>query len=123
MRRILVDYARARLAARRGGKEAKVPLEFVEVGVPCSCEELLVLEQALSRLEEDDQRAARITELRFFVGLQEKEIAAELGVAEITVKRDWKFARAWLASYLKLCAAPESPSADNQNASRGECPV
>jgi RNA polymerase sigma-70 factor (ECF subfamily) len=48
-----------------------------------------------------DERAARVTELRFFAGLEESEIAEELGVSEITVKRDWKFARAWLASRLE----------------------
>jgi RNA polymerase sigma factor (sigma-70 family) len=54
----------------------------------------------LTSLEQADSRAARVTELRFFAGLEEKEIAEQLGVAEITVKRDWKFARAWLGNRL-----------------------
>jgi RNA polymerase sigma factor (TIGR02999 family) len=100
MRRILIDHARARCAQRRGGKEPKVPMELVEIGAPCSYDELLIVDEALSKLEEADPRAARVTELRFFAGLQENEVAQELGVSEITVKRDWKFARAWLVSYL-----------------------
>ena len=51
-------------------------------------------------MEQAEARAARVCELRFFAGLQENEIAEQLGVSEITVKRDWRFARAWLAAYL-----------------------
>lgn len=54
----------------------------------------------MTALEEAEPRAARVSELRLFAGLEEKEIAEQLGVSEITVKRDWKFARAWLATYL-----------------------
>jgi RNA polymerase sigma-70 factor, ECF subfamily len=109
MRRILIDYARARCAQRRGGKEQqKVPFEYVEIGVPCSCDDLLLVEEALSRLQKVDERSARITELRFFAGLQESEIAAELGISEITVKRDWRFARAWLALCLDGTFEPDS---------------
>jgi RNA polymerase sigma factor (sigma-70 family) len=76
-------------------------LEGLEAGVNCSYDDLLFLDQALTALERADPRAARVTELRFFGGLEEKEIAEQLGVSEITVKRDWKFARAWLAVHLK----------------------
>jgi len=100
LRRILIDHARARSAERRGGKEAKVRLELAEAGVPCSYDDLLIIDEALTHLERADPRAARVTELRFFAGLEEREIAEELGVSEVTVKRDWKFARAWLGSYL-----------------------
>jgi RNA polymerase sigma factor (TIGR02999 family) len=99
-RRILIDHARARHAQRRGGKESKVPLDGIEIGVPCAYEDLLIIDEALARLDQAFPRAARVTELRFFGGLQEDEVAAELKVSEITVKRDWKFARAWLASHL-----------------------
>jgi RNA polymerase sigma-70 factor, ECF subfamily len=101
-RRILIDHARAHRAQRRGGTENKVPVELVEIGVTCSYDDLLIVDEALSQLERADSRAARVTELRFFAGLQESEIAKELNISEITVKRDWKFARAWLASYLKI---------------------
>jgi RNA polymerase sigma factor (sigma-70 family) len=71
------------------------------VGAACSYDNLLIIDEALNQLEKADERAARVTELRFFAGLEESEIAEELGVSEITVKRDWKFARAWLASHLE----------------------
>jgi RNA polymerase sigma factor (sigma-70 family) len=62
---------------------------------------LLRIDEALTALEKVDARAARVVELRFFGGLDEAEVAAQLDVAEITVKRDWKFARAWLAERLR----------------------
>jgi DNA-directed RNA polymerase specialized sigma24 family protein len=62
---------------------------------------MLALDQALSTLEKADSRAARVVELRFFGGLQEDEIATLLGVSIITVKRDWKVARAWLMGRLQ----------------------
>jgi RNA polymerase sigma-70 factor (ECF subfamily) len=101
LRRILIDAARSHRAQRRGGGEVQVPLDRVEVGAACSYDELLIIDQALTQLAMADERAARVTELRFFAGLEESEIAEELGVSEITVKRDWKFARAWLASRLE----------------------
>jgi RNA polymerase sigma factor (sigma-70 family) len=73
----------------------------VDAGATCSYDDLLIIDEALARLEEADPRAARVTELRFFAGLTEEEIAKELDVSEITVKRDWKFARAWLAAHLQ----------------------
>jgi len=100
LRRILIDHARANRAERRGGKERKLPLDLVDSGVTCSHDDLLQIDEALTSLEQADSRAARVTELRFFAGLEEKEIAEQLGVAEITVKRDWKFARAWLGNRL-----------------------
>jgi RNA polymerase sigma-70 factor, ECF subfamily len=100
LRRILIDHARAHRSIRRGGAEQQVPLQVVSLGGTCSYDDLLSVDQALTALEQADPRAARVSELRFFVGLEEKEIAEQLGVSEITVKRDWKFARAWLASYL-----------------------
>lgn len=100
LRRILIDYARAHSAIRRGGSETKVPLETVKVGTDCSCDQLLVIDEALNQLEQADARAARVAELRFFAGLEENDIAENLGVSVATVKRDWKFARAWLASHL-----------------------
>ena len=102
MRRILVDHARARVAGKRGGHQHRVPLSGVDVlhNVPSS-EELLDLNTLLSALEEVDPRAARVVELRFFGGLREEDIAAALDVSVITVKRDWKAARAWLAARLQ----------------------
>jgi RNA polymerase sigma factor (TIGR02999 family) len=100
LRRILIDHARAHRAAQRGGGGAGITLH-TDTGASCSYDDLLMIDGALEELERADSRAARVTELRFFAGLLKSEIAEELGVSEITVKRDWKFARAWLASRLR----------------------
>jgi RNA polymerase sigma factor (TIGR02999 family) len=101
MRRVLVDHARARVASKRGGHQRRVPLSGLgELHHLPSSEQLLDLNTLLSALEEVDPRAARVVDLRFFGGLHEEEIAAVLDVSVITVKRDWKAARAWLASRL-----------------------
>ena len=102
MRRILTDYARARIAGKRGGDQERVTLSAVGGWNPVArTEDILLLDKALSMLENADPRAARVVELRFFGGLQEDEIAEVLGVSVITVKRDWKIARAWLLSRLQ----------------------
>ena len=103
MRRILIDHARARLADKRGGEDAeRVTLSAVDGWVPArSMEDLLALEQALTRLETLEPRLAQVVELRFYGGLLETEVAAALGVSTITVKRDWKVARAWLLARLR----------------------
>jgi RNA polymerase sigma factor (TIGR02999 family) len=119
LRFILVDYSRAARAAKRGGRHAKVPLSSPEVPqsfAVFSADDLLALDEALSRLEEQDRRAAQIVELRFFAGLKEKETAEALQISVATVKRDWEFARAWLSSQLacsaaKAATASPSPSA------------
>jgi RNA polymerase sigma factor (TIGR02999 family) len=102
MRRILIDYARARTAEKRGGDQQRVSLSAVDGWRPVAeNEDLIALDQALSKLEKADPRAARVVELRFFGGLQEEEIAEVLSVSVITVKRDWKVARAWLIGRLQ----------------------
>ena len=102
MRRILIDYARARVAGKRGGVQQQVSLSAIDGWNPVAhYQDMLVLDQALSRLARADPRAARVVELRFFSGLQEDEVAEVLGVSVITVKRDWKVARAWLAGRLQ----------------------
>jgi RNA polymerase sigma-70 factor, ECF subfamily len=100
LRRILIDHARAARAERRGGARERVPLDMANPSVSCSYDELLIIDEALNLLQAVEPRAARVTELRFFAGLLEVEIAEELGVSVVTVKRDWKFARAWLAAHL-----------------------
>jgi RNA polymerase sigma factor (TIGR02999 family) len=102
MRRILIDHARARVAGKRGGKQERVSLSAVDGWNPVAYDEdLLSLNQALTKLERADPRSARVVELRFFGGLEGSEIAEVLGVSEITVKRDWKVARAWLVGRLE----------------------
>lgn len=101
MRRILIDHARARATDKRGGAQQRVPLSDLDGWhVVTRSEDLVALDTALTMLERVDPRAARVVELRFFGGLQEDEVAEALGVSAITVKRDWKAARAWLVSRL-----------------------
>jgi RNA polymerase sigma factor (TIGR02999 family) len=102
MRRILIDYARARVAEKRGGQQQRVGLSAVDGMAPAtSNEQLLDLDALLSTLAATDPRAARVVELRFFGGLREEDVAEVLQVSVITVKRDWKAARAWLAAHLQ----------------------
>ena len=97
MRRILVDYARARLADKRGGPSKKLDLgaDVLQL-VPEQFQELPAIDEALSRLSSMDPRQSRIVELRFFGGLTVEETASVLGISPKTVKRDWAIARAWL---------------------------
>ena len=102
MRRILIDYARARVAEKRGGQQQRVGLSAVDgMVLAASSEQLLDLDKLLSALATTDPRAARVVELRFFGGLREEDVAEVLQVSVITVKRDWKAARAWLAAHLQ----------------------
>jgi RNA polymerase sigma factor (TIGR02999 family) len=102
MRRILIDYARARVADKRGGAQQRVGLSAVDGAAPAAASErLLDLDALLAALAKVDPRAARVVELRFFGGLREDDVAAVLQVSPITVKRDWKAARAWLAAHLQ----------------------
>lgn len=102
MRRVLVDHARARVAEKRGAGLRRVPLsEADEWDAAISCEQLIDLDTELAGLAAADARAARVVELRFFGGLLEEEVAEALGVSVITVKRDWKAARAWLGARLQ----------------------
>ena len=101
MRRILIDHARARVAGKRGGPQRRVPLSDVEGWhAVAPSEDLLDLDALLTALAAADPRAARVVELRFFGGLREEDVAEVLQVSVITVKRDWKAARAWLAARL-----------------------
>ena len=97
MRRILVNYAQARRAAKRGGAAENVPLEEANaIAGHLPDERLLALDDALARLEEFNPRGARVVEYRFFGGLGYDDIATTMGVSPITVRRAWESARAWL---------------------------
>jgi RNA polymerase sigma factor (TIGR02999 family) len=100
MRRILVDRARRRSAAKRGGKRAVVNLDERLDLASTRSRELIALDDALSTLSAIDARRARIVELRFFGGLDVKETAEIVGLSPETVMRDWKLARAWLLAEL-----------------------
>jgi RNA polymerase sigma-70 factor, ECF subfamily len=95
MRHILVDHARALKAEKRGGG-MKVSLEEAGSLAGRPDEDLLVVDEALSKFEDVDPRAAKVVELKFFSGLTDKEAAEVLGVPLISVRRDWEFAKAWL---------------------------
>lgn len=116
MRRILVDRARAALASKRGGAEAKQLLspELQVIQQPPGVD-MLALDQALSRLEEMEPRWSRVVELRFFAGLSVEETATALELSPPTVKRDWSLARAWL--YREIGAGA------NENADRDRSPA
>jgi RNA polymerase sigma factor (TIGR02999 family) len=101
MRHILVDYARARNAKKRPEGRVQVSLSDVDVAVGERAEDLVALDEALSRLEGLNPRAGRVVELRFFAGLGERESAAALDISLATLKRDWIFAKAWLFDQLK----------------------
>jgi RNA polymerase sigma-70 factor (ECF subfamily) len=96
MRRVLVDHARERAAAKRTGGRARAELhEGAAVQEPRG-EEMLALDEALTRLAACDARQARVVEMLFFGGMTEEEAAESLGVSSRTIKRDWRSARAWL---------------------------
>jgi RNA polymerase sigma factor (TIGR02999 family) len=95
MRRILVDHARRRRAAKRGNAVAPSPLDSVVLAVADPVD-LLDLDLALEKLERADPQEAKVVELRVFGGLTVAEVAAALGVSRATVERDWTAARAWL---------------------------
>ena len=96
MRRILVDYARGRENAKRGGNAARVPLDDVLLVAPARGIGLMALDQALNSLSRMDSRKARVVELRYFGGLSVEETAEFLRISPETVKRDWRMAKAWL---------------------------
>ncbi len=96
MRRILVDYAVRRKAAKRGGGQPHVQLHEAMAVAEERAEELLAIDEALRRLESCSERYARVVECRFFAGMTIPETAAALGVSPATVKREWQMARAWL---------------------------
>jgi RNA polymerase sigma-70 factor (ECF subfamily) len=96
MRQILVDHARKRRAAKRGGAERQITLEDNFMGEQKNFVDLLVLNEALDRLKALDERACRVVELHFFGGLSVEEMALVLSVSIRTIKRDWSMARSWL---------------------------
>jgi RNA polymerase sigma factor (TIGR02999 family) len=96
MRRILVDRARRRLAARHGGGQGCIDLDEVEIAAPSKDDEMLAINHALDCLAAHDARKAELVKLRYFSGLSINEAADILGISPPTAKRDWLYARAWL---------------------------
>ncbi len=100
MRRILVDHARRKSAARHGGEAVSIPFDDTICFPHLDTVDLLALDEALERLEAIDPRQRRIVELRFFTGLTLEETAEVLGVSSMTVKREWRTAKLWLCDQL-----------------------
>src|ERR1700680_142402 len=96
MRRILVDAARARVSARRGGRSPRINLDESIDAAPVRGRELIALDDSLNALAQMDPRKARVVELRFFGGLSVEETAEVLKISPQSVMRDWKLAKAWL---------------------------
>ncbi len=96
MRRVLVDHARSRGRQKRGGAAIAVTLDEAIAQTPGDSDDLLALDEALTRLEALNKRQSRVVECRVFAGLGVEETAAALGISPATVKRDWTLARAWL---------------------------
>lgn len=100
LRRVLTDHARRVYSEKRGGGLVKLPLFESDASVLCLDERVLAVDEALTRLEALDSRAAKVVELRFFGGLGETEAAEALRISVATLKRDWDFAKTWLTGQL-----------------------
>ena len=96
MRQFLIDRARKRHAGKRGGGVPEISLDRALNVAEAPSPDLLVLDEALSRLQALDHRQCRVVEMRFFAGMSEEEIAEVLGVSARTINREWRMARAWL---------------------------
>jgi RNA polymerase sigma-70 factor, ECF subfamily len=106
MRRILVDAARARASAKRGGNIQRLQLNESIDGTPARGHDLIALDDALDALAEFDPRRAKVIEMRFFGGLTVEETAVALGISPQSVMRDWKLARAWLSLEMSRTSPP-----------------
>jgi RNA polymerase sigma-70 factor (ECF subfamily) len=96
MRHILVDHARRRHSVKHGGQDRQVPLDEASLMSPQRAAELLALDEALDQLATLDPRKSRVVELRYFAGLSLVETAEALDVSLMTVRRDWRAAKAWI---------------------------
>ena len=96
MRRILIEHARAKSGPKRGGGRTRLPLDVLDLATEADPTQIVALDEAISRLEQEDADAARVVRLRFYAGLGVEEVAKAIGASPRTVKRDWAFARAFL---------------------------
>ena len=107
MRRILIESARRRLAAKRGAGAEAIPLDEIELPYPAAADDqLLAMDEALQKFAAIDPRKAELVKLRYFVGMSFEEAASALGIAVPTAKQWWAFSRAWLRVELAGDAAP-----------------
>jgi RNA polymerase sigma factor (TIGR02999 family) len=96
MRRILIERARRKSRLKRGGGHAPMDIEELELAETTPDDKILLIDEALERLQVEDPDKARVVVMKFFGGLTSREVAESLGVAERTVERQWAFAKAWL---------------------------
>jgi len=96
MRQILVDHARLHAAAKRGSKPIHFSLDDVQIPVEQRADSILALDEVLEKLEKLDEQQAKLVEMKFFGGLNNQEIAENLGISERTAGREWQAARLWL---------------------------
>jgi RNA polymerase sigma factor (TIGR02999 family) len=101
MRRILIEHARRRARLKHGGDRQRVTLSLVDEALPEEPEDILALDEALRRLEKKDARAAEVVHLRFFAGLSIDQTAIAMALSPRTIKREWEWARAWLAKAME----------------------
>jgi RNA polymerase sigma factor (TIGR02999 family) len=101
MRRILLDRLRAKQREKRGGKQERIDLDNVRLATEDPDEAVLAVDEALERFATIDPEKAQVVKLRYFAGLNHDEIAAVLNISEVTVRRYWAAARAWLYAELK----------------------
>jgi RNA polymerase sigma-70 factor (ECF subfamily) len=107
MRRVLLDYARRRRTGKRGGPGAqKVDIDAELLIAEDALEQVIAIDEVLERLAQIDPRQARLIELRFFAGLNVEEAAGVMGVSAITIKREWRSAKAWLHRELSSAKSP-----------------
>jgi RNA polymerase sigma factor (TIGR02999 family) len=102
MRRILIDRARAKSSHKRGGRWERTNLENIDVAADADAETLLLVDEAVKKLQAQDPRAAELVNLRFFGGLTLEDAGKVLGISERTARRTWAFARAWLFKELTV---------------------
>jgi RNA polymerase sigma factor (TIGR02999 family) len=100
MRRILIEKARSKRCQKRGGEQARQELDLAEVALPIFSEDLLALDEALSKLEQNHPRLVQLVKLRYFAGLTIKQAAQIIGISARTADSDWSYARAWLVAEL-----------------------
>jgi RNA polymerase sigma factor (TIGR02999 family) len=96
MRRIMIENARRKSRLKRGGGQARLNIEDLELAETTPDDKVLLIDEALERLQAEDPEKTRVVVLKFFGGLTNQEVAASLGVTERTVERQWAYAKAWL---------------------------
>jgi RNA polymerase sigma factor (TIGR02999 family) len=101
MRRILIESARRNSRLKRGGGQTKLSIDDLKLTAATPDDKILMIDEALSRLQKDDPEKARVVVMKFFGGMTNQEVAEHLGVAERTIERQWAYARAWLFKIIR----------------------